>query len=192
MKPLVQFKITVNDLVLRRKFQRAVRKFSDLRPEMDQVGRWLVRDARKRLESRKSKVSIGRLAKSLTHKAYKKAVTITSVLPYARVQQQGGTILPRRVKHLAIPMKTDLARTHTWPKMLSTRTKSMMFVRPVRGGKLGLFKRLENGGVELWYLLVKRVRIPGRPYLVKSKALVRYMRGLVIRKYERAWDKEVG
>lgn len=154
---------------LKRQFDRARKVFADLTPEMDKVGAWLVQDARRRLADRGSKYPTGRLAKSLTAKAYKRAVTISSVLPYARIQQEGGTVKSKRPGgYLAIPLMARERRNKAWPR----HWKSTLV--PIKsGGKLFLLSTKFN---ELVYRLVQQVTIPGRPYLVKSAELVRFMR----------------
>lgn len=113
---MIAFAVTVHDVGLRRKAARALRLFSDLTPEMQQVGAFVIKEAQANLKARRSKVSNGRLAKSLQAKPYRMAVTIGSVLPYARIQQEGGVVRPRKRKRLAIPLQDDLAKKHVWPK----------------------------------------------------------------------------
>jgi len=168
VEPLIDFKIeptSGTQRAIRRLLSRGARgAFLDYREEMDEVGKWLLTDARRRLEARGSDVSTGRLAKSLTHHPYKTAVTVSSVLPYARIQQEGGTVKPKKRKRLAIPLRLDLARSHTWPK----HWKAGRLACVVIDGKLFLKDTKTD---ELVYLLVKKVKIKGRPYLVRSRAL---------------------
>jgi phage gpG-like protein len=113
---VIAFGITVRDLGLRRKAERALRLFQDLTPEMQNVGKFVINEGRANLKARGSRISNGRLAKSLQAAAYKRSVTIGSVLPYARIQQEGGVVRPRKRKRLAIPLQLDLAKKHVWPK----------------------------------------------------------------------------
>jgi len=161
---------------LERRFNRARRAFKDLRPEMKQVGAWVVEDARKRLAARGSKYMRGRLAKSLKEHPYQQAVTISSVQPYARIQQEGGTVRPRKSNgYLAIPLQDREKRNHAWPRHWSS---PLVFIQARDGRKYLLSTKFQ----QLVYVLVKQVRIPGRPYLVKSAELIRYMRTLIANK----------
>jgi len=183
MEPLVVFTIEPTPATrhaiarLRRMVRGAATRGSlfNFTEEMDQVGKWLIRDARRRLAARRSKVSTGRLAKSLKHKPYKAAVTISSVLPYARIQQEGGTVRPRKRKYLAIPLRLHLARSHTWPKHWQPDRLACIRV----GSKLYL-QDTKTGAIV--YRLVKQAKIPGRPYLVRSRALERLLEQLLAAK----------
>jgi hypothetical protein len=187
---MIQFGVTVRDLALKARFARALMKFSDFTPEMAKTGDYLLEDAKRRLAARNSPVSIGRLAKSLRRKAYKMAVTVASVLAYARVQQEGGTIYPKRGKMLAIPLRVEDARIHLWPRMVAGKPGVSLFVVKL-GPKVILMYRKEHtkgkkaGTVEQYprWLLVPKVTLKGdKPYLVKSPQLIQYMRTLIANK----------
>jgi hypothetical protein len=132
----------------------------------------------------------GRLYRSLVVKPFKKAVTIFSSRPYARIQQEGGVVKSKRPNGmLAIPLRLKERRSHTWPKMWSKGALELAInPDPSHHGaylriKVGNKRRGEKG--ELVYRLVKQVTIPGRPYIVKSKELVTYMRTLLAAKLKR-------
>jgi len=176
---MIQFRVTTRDYVLKRKFRRALAMFSDLREEMDLVGRWLVRDGRRRLAARVDEYSTGRLGKSLKHKAFKRAVTVTSVQPYARIQQEGGTVKSKRPGgYLAIPLQAREKRNKAWPR----HWKSPLVCIKAKSGKLYLLSTKFN---QLVYRLIQQVKIPARPYLVKSPELVRLLRSVIARKLDR-------
>lgn len=180
--PVLQFKIIMNDLALKLKLRRALAAFSDLRPEMQKVGEFLVDDAGKRLAARTTdyaKFSSGRLLKSLRVHPFTQAVTVSSVQPYARTQQEGGTVKSKRPNgYLAIPLRDYDKKNHVWPRHWSTP----LSVVKLRDGRLFL-KSAKFG--QLVYRLIQQVTIPARPYLVKSEALIDYMRKLIARKLDR-------
>jgi hypothetical protein len=199
--------VKVQDLHLKRKFLRAVKQFSSFKPEMEKTGDWLLEDARKRLAQRKSKWPTGRLGKSLVRKAFKFAATIISSRPYARIQQEGGVVRSKRPGGmLAIPLREKEGRSHTWPKMWTRKDgsnplfvlrdggKAFLAVREKQydtvTSKTGKQRRKYTGEdkIELIYRLVPWVRIKGRPYLIKSPELIRYMRTLIVQKWER-WKR---
>lgn len=188
---MILFKVLFDDRALRRRCERASRAFSDLKPEMEKVGKWLVEDARGRIAARSSPDSKGRLGKSLAFRAYKAAVTIFSFLPYARIQQEGGTVLPRKRKMLAIPLRPDLRRLGMWPKhwkrdrLACIKTGKGLFLKvvdPTPKLKSGGARKNSFSSGELVYKLVYKSVIRGRPFLVKSAALIRYMRETIAAK----------
>lgn len=147
------------------------------------------RSAARRLRARKSKwgPSRGRLARSLTNEVWDHGFRVGTNFPYAAIQQVGGDIVPKSVRALAIPMLPSLRRNEVWPRDLPRN--SMSFVPVNKGNVVGMLVRATlTGGTakgpasgkgarggkarpkqklgELMYLLVKRVRIPGRPYLL--------------------------
>jgi phage gpG-like protein len=178
---------------LRRKAARAIKMFSDFTPEMKLTGDWLITDAKQRLSGRNSEVSIGRLAKSLNARAYRTAVTIFSVLAYARVQQEGGEIRPKK-KYLAIPLNLSDRRAHVWPRMISGQPGvSLRFVPLGPDKALLIYSRKQVSGKRhkavagyARWLLLRKVKIPARPYLVKSAELIRYLQGLLAEKVRKA------
>ena len=176
---MVEFTITGTrkaEQNLRRRFDEARRQFSDLTPEMRKTGDFLVRDARKRLSARTGSGSIGRLGKSLKHKAYKRSVTVTSVLPYARIQQEGGTVKSKRPGgYLAIPLQAREKRNKAWPR----HWKSTLVCIKAKSGKLYLLSTKFN---QIVYRLIQQVKIPARPYLMKSPELIQYMQTVIASK----------
>lgn len=76
------------------------------------------------------------------------------------------TIKPKNRKYLAVPAKEGLPDS---PRALSER----LFVRPLRSGNKGLFRRLPLGQIELLYVLVKRVDI--QPQFWLSSAIDKFL-----------------
>jgi len=168
-----------------RGFTEALRRkqtaLADLRPQMAAVGAWLIGDARKRLAARASRTSTGRLGKSLQAKAFRNSVTIGSTLPYAGIQQRGGVVHPRKRKMLAIPLQEDLRARHVWPKQIPPEQlyrvgSTLMFIRKRR------YHNQPRGEAVPGWRLVKQAKIKARPYLVKSRELIEFMRELIGRK----------
>jgi len=179
---MVKLGVIVHDAALKLRIAHAIAAFKDLRPEMKKIGEWLLDDAGKRLEARDTEYrqyATGRLNKSLRSHPFMRAVTITSVQPYARTQQLGGIVQSTRPNgYLAIPMRPYDRKNHVWPRHWSTR---LLCIRR-EDGKLYLFSEKFR---EFVYRLVKSVKIPARPYLVESPDLIAFMRKLFLAKLNR-------
>ncbi|GEM_PF-2168258 len=188
MNVLAQFVIHMQDLSRNRRFRRALRLFDDLRSEMRQVGEYLVDDAEKQLKARDTEYNqyaSGRLLRSLSVHPFKKAVTISSVQPYARIQQEGGTVKSKRPNgYLAIPLRAREKKNRAWPR----HWKTPLRVVRSRAGKLFLFSVRFK---QIVYRLIRQVTIPARPYLIKSEELLEYMRDLIAARIAGA-NKESG
>lgn len=176
------------------RMRRAAAAFADLRAEMQQTGDWLVTDAQARLAARNSKTGKGRLAKSLKARPFKQSITIHSALPYAGIQQHGGTILPRVRKWLAIPLRLEDKRVGLWPKHVNGRPGVRLWFQKLSANKALLwYAKGRTGGGKRGaavaqyprWLLLKRAKVKGRPYLVKSQGLIGFMRGLFAAKLNR-------
>jgi phage gpG-like protein len=86
----------------------------------------------------------------------------TNNVPYARIHQFGGVIRPTRAKALAIPL-TDKARKmgspKNWPEGTLFKHKGeKSFTLCEKVGK--------KGKLVAHYVLLKSVKIPGRPYVM--------------------------
>lgn len=91
-----------------------------------------------------------------------------SDLVYARIQDEGGEIVPNKAKALSIPVSTQartLGRSGVGPRGFPT---SLSLVWP-RGRDRGF---LIDGSGTVHYSLRKSVRIPGRGYLAEAKRAV--------------------
>jgi len=95
------------------------------------------------------------------------AAGVFSDLEYAKIQDQGGTIFPKTVKHLAIPLskKAGLRWPREWGK------GELFMVRPKASGKL-LLASGSSGKLTFHYVLKKSVTIRGKEYIAKSRAEV--------------------
>jgi len=107
------------------------------------------------------KALIGRtksLIRSIQFQLHGDQIAIGSNLHYAKIHQEGGTIVPRKAKFLTIPL-TNAAR------VLSARDFENTFIR---NGII--FMARENDKPVALYKLVKQVTIPARPYLFIDQA----------------------
>lgn len=91
---------------------------------------------------------------------------------YARIQEKGGTVTPKRGKYLRIPLKA--AKTAAGVDRYAGPLRQALpglFVLRAKSGKLFLVRakgKGKNRGLEFLYLLVASSTIPGRPYLLPS------------------------
>lgn len=95
-------------------------------------------------------------------------------LRYAGIQEEGGTIKPRRGKFLAIPLGP--AKTGAGvPRFASPRDVPGLRYQPIRGGLQALLVK-DGGGRAAravpWFLLVRSVRITGKHYMRDAGAAV--------------------
>ena len=122
-------------------------------------------------------------------------LSVFSLRPHARIQQEGGTILPKTGKALAIPLTDELRKSGLWPRHLDPDRSQMQFI-PVHGanpnvigilvpkepksgkGKRGKrrrpgvrasFRKKPFTGKAL-YVLVKQTQIKAQPYLYWDEA----------------------
>lgn len=88
-----------------------------------------------------------------------------SDLIYARVQDQGGIVRPRVMKHLAIPLiRLPVGK---WPRHFPRDGRGRLFMLRKKGGEPRWILARKKGkrGVEAVFLLRKWVRIPAKHYL---------------------------
>lgn len=82
-----------------------------------QMGVRLINKANRRIESRrKGTVITGNLGNSLSFVELPNGGEVGTNLVYARIQQSGGTILPKTADNLAIPVPEALKRDKRWPR----------------------------------------------------------------------------
>lgn len=180
----VAIRIDVDERAVRRALLRLMHLDGALRRVLQRSGLFIRRAAVRRLRERRGRfgASSGRLAQSLAIRTEPTSVAVGSNLGYAAIQQLGGTVVPRTVRALAIPMLRHLARRGVWPRDLPR--DSMRFVSIQGGNVVGKLVRAEDRVIETrggngkrrrrvagkagetMYLLVRQSRIRGRPYLV--------------------------
>lgn len=95
-------------------------------------------------------------------------------LRYARIHQYGGIIRPQTAKSLAIPLtpEAEKKRPRDWGK-------DLFFVPSKSGKNPTLCTSTKSGKVTAQYVLMRMVRIPGRPYLVVQKEDAQLLKQLV-------------
>lgn len=119
----------------------------------------------------------GRLAKAwtvrggaevnVTETAVGAAGSIGTNNPYARIQEEGGTVKPVSAQMLAIPLGP--AKTAAGVSRFSSpRQVPGLFMIKSRAGNLLLVKAAGRGALEAWYVLKTQVRIPASRYLTKA------------------------
>jgi hypothetical protein len=86
--------------------------------------------------------------------------TIGSTLPYARIQEYGGTIYPKHAKFLAIPLTAALDSRGV-PLRQGPRFWQNTFVAKSKAGNLLIFQRRGKDIIPL-YVLKDKVTIPAR------------------------------
>ena len=127
--------VAVKDELLKKMLIKISKRTEDLSPMLGRLGLWLIRDSRERLRARPRDADSfrsGALGKSMTMAVEPRKVEVGSNLVYARIQQLGGTIVPKTVKRLAIPLQPHLKKRHIWPRDL-TRDGVKMFVLKANG-----------------------------------------------------------
>ena len=107
--------------------------------------------------NRKTLVTSGKLVNSIQARVGQNAINVGSNLAYARIHQEGGTIVPKKAKYLAIPL-TKAAR------VLSPRDFENTFILN------GVIFMNQDGKPVALYALKKSVTIPKRPYLFLDSA----------------------
>lgn len=94
------------------------------------------------------------------HKLRRRLEVYSAGIPYARVQEYGATIRPRRKKWLTIPLPD--AKTAKGVTRGPARSFEDTFFRRSRKGNLLLSQRVASGEIRNLFVLKKRVRVPGR------------------------------
>lgn len=77
-------------------------------------------------------------------------LTRSSGVPYARIQEAGGIIRPRRSRYLAIPL--GAAKTPSGVLRAPPRAWADTFVRRIGGGRLLIMQQRKGGAVPLFLL----------------------------------------
>jgi hypothetical protein len=85
-------------------------------------------------------------------------------VPYARLQEYGGTVLPVRAKHLAIPVEHGLTDRKT-PKYASPRQMPFAAFRPARPGSTARWIVYDKRNGQVFFVLVTHSVIPEQRYL---------------------------
>ena len=136
----------------------------------------------KKLATQRLRVRTGRLRASIQAEVQESANTLRLTLragqkqiPYAALQEYGGTITPKGGRFLAIP--ADVAQTGAGVSRYSSPrdVPGLRFVS-IRGGAAGLLvKDLggKNTRSQIWFYLVRRVRVRPTFYMRDAAAFTR-------------------
>lgn len=90
---------------------------------------------------------------------------------YARIHEEGGTILPVNARALAIPTKFAQTAVGASKYASPRQVPGLRYVWP-KGSPRGYLIRDvggRNARSEIWFILVGRVTMPARPYLAPSR-----------------------
>lgn len=98
------------------------------------------------------------------------AAGVFSDLPYAGIHDQGGTILPRSVSRLAVPISNRARGTRgLWPRHWP---RGSLFAIKSRAGNIILAEKV-GAGIRPHYVLKPSVKITGRQYLKRASDIAR-------------------
>lgn len=120
------------------------------------------------------------------HSSYNKTTaTVTSPAPYARIQNEGGTILPKNAKYLCVPARADIQKLTKEMKGVRNALKTLeglgyVIYRPYKRGSSTMranviMGKKKNGKPELLFILKKSITIPKREFMKLSKRQLAYI-----------------
>lgn len=120
------------------------------------------------------------------HSSYSKTTaTVTSPAPYARIQNEGGTITPKNAKYLCVPARADIQKLTTQTKSVRNALKVLegqgyTIYRPYRRGSSTvranvIMGKKKTGKPELLFILKKSITIPKREFMKLSKRQLAYI-----------------
>jgi hypothetical protein len=93
------------------------------------------------------------------------------LIPYWRIHELGGTIVPKRAKALTIPVTEEADKALRAAG--SARALDLVF-RPRRKTSkpnvIGVLGKEVSGAFQVWFVLASRVTIPARPYIAPGLA----------------------
>lgn len=107
-----------------------------------------------------------KLQQSITATPAKNGRSIVGTnVPYARIQELGGTLKPRTKKYLTVPVNDRAAQMRANTKDL--RTQNLTFRKGRHPGIAFLWRTTKgkNARSELMFVLKRFVRIPARPFM---------------------------
>lgn len=197
------YKITSNN-ELSKHVRRVLAKSRALWPATRQFGQYIAREARRNAPVGKRR-NRGALKRSLNVEVIAHdTVVLQSPLPYAKIQQEGGTVRagsgPLGARLLAIPIHPDaVAMLAGMGASVSLRTKNLQFIK-TKSGKMFLVREAavnkhgrargpnkkgkmpEVNATQILFKLTPRVTITPQPYAPRmSEPAVRAFAAKVIR-----------
>lgn len=86
---------------------------------------------------------------------------------YAAIQEHGGVVRPTRGRYLAMPIGPALTSSGVARHRSPRDVDGLRFV-PIRGGSMGLLVRDAGDRSDIWYILLRRVRVPATRFLGRA------------------------
>lgn len=93
-------------------------------------------------------------------------------VPYARIQELGGTIVPRKGRALAVPIGAE-GRKAARDAGGSIRSLNLIYIKRKGGQAPLLAKSIGGNAIKPLFILLKSVTLPARPYLKPAAQLAR-------------------
>lgn len=120
------------------------------------------------------------------HSSYSKTTaTVTSPAPYARIQNEGGTIFPKNAKYLCVPANSDIQKLTKKMKGVRNALKTLegqgyVIYRPYKRGSSTMranviMGKKKTGKPELLFILKKSITIPKREFMKLGKRQLAYI-----------------
>lgn len=88
-------------------------------------------------------------------------------MPYTEIHETGGTITPKRVKYLTVPLAAALTSSGV-PRKASVREWPNTFVGRSKGGALIIFQKAGKGRMIPLYVLKRSINVPARRYMSRT------------------------
>jgi phage gpG-like protein len=191
--------VVITDNTITPYLKKLKKKMSDAGLLMEKIGSYMASSTQRKIKNgikpanapltqnyKKNNLPLtdtGRLLASITYKSdSEKAVVGTNVI-YAKIQQEGGKIKPKKAKMLAIPSgaktRTLMRRYGQTPRACIDKMKQEgYFIYTPKGKKVVMAKKGKRGKPFVLFILKKEVDIPKRPFLfvdVADKKIIKRM-----------------
>lgn len=137
----------------------------------------------------------GRLRGSLHARYSKHSAAVATNVSYARILNDGGTIMPVKAKRLAIPARRDIARFTRQYKSVreavdALKGKGYLIFRPKKKNSkersnVIMAQKGNRGKPFTAYILVKSITIPKREFMILSDAEIANIDKMVEAYYEK-------
>ena len=112
--------------------------------------------------------------------------------PYARIQDEGGTVVPTTAQWLAIPVGPAKTAAGV-SRFQSPRQVQGLFVLKSKNGNLLLVAPRGKDAITVWYILKKSVKIPASHYLDLAAAETdKVASGIVDAALQEEIDRRIG
>jgi phage gpG-like protein len=115
----------------------------------------------------------GNLLNSIKYVIRDNTIVVGTNVKYARIHHEGGTIVPKKAKYLAIPLTP------------AAKVKKPLDWEDTFISKGIIFRKLGKGKIEALYKLQKSVKIPARPYMFIDSADQSQISNLITSYYDK-------